>query len=172
MERRARTSIGWTMLRAKALSRNFQMIGTLLSQQMWETKALATSTEGRETPMAFKLEESLIAHRNGSLPFCWADWVSSTTLSTRLGCTESAIAEPDRAALWCSSSLAQPDRAKNGREERERETESLLIFTLCLVAWEFCFRVGKYSLSSIEVKLVRRWQWCNLAHVLGLIWVY
>lgn len=80
MERRARTSKGGTILKINAFSRNFQEMGLLFSQQIWETKRFATSGEGRETPAEFNCEERWIAHINGSCDF----FVDSRTVSNNL----------------------------------------------------------------------------------------
>lgn len=42
LESKARTRIGGTILKTRAFSRNFQATGTLLSQQMCETKRVAS----------------------------------------------------------------------------------------------------------------------------------
>lgn len=81
VESKPRTSKGGTILRANAFSKNFQEMGTLLSQQIWETKWLASSREGKVIPAELKFEETWIAHNNGSLPFSWASLVCPKTLS-------------------------------------------------------------------------------------------
>ena len=91
VESKARRNKGGTMLSSKALSRNFHTIGTLLSQQMYETNMSATSMDGSDTPSEFKYVDNCIAQRRGSIPFSWASLVSSITLSHMLLCEDSAI---------------------------------------------------------------------------------
>ena len=84
VERRARTSKGGARLKKRAFSRNFHVIGTWLSKQMWETNRRASSIEGKSTPAEFRLELSSVAHRYGSLFLTWADMVCSITESHTL----------------------------------------------------------------------------------------
>lgn len=65
------------MLQTIAFSRNFHAIGTLFSQHMYEINKSPSSKEGKDTPPAFKFEETWIAHNKGSLLFPWAHFVSS-----------------------------------------------------------------------------------------------
>lgn len=89
LDRRARTRIGGAILTARAFSRNFHVMGTLLAQHMWETSKWASSVDGRTTPAELSIEESWIAHNSGSVPLAWAPLVTSKALSHRLCCTES-----------------------------------------------------------------------------------
>lgn len=81
VESKARTRTGGTTLKLKAFSSNFQEMGALLCQQMWDTKRVANSGEGRETPAEFKWDDKWSAHNIGSPPFFSAIFVSSRTLS-------------------------------------------------------------------------------------------
>jgi len=87
VERRARTNRGGPILNTKAVSRSFQALGTLLDQQIWDTRSSATSVDGIEMPAELRLEESSMAHTNGSVFLSWANFVSSITLSHWLECT-------------------------------------------------------------------------------------
>lgn len=68
VESRARKSRGGMIRRVKAFSIDFQTIGTLLSQQMYETNTWANAIKGNETSAKFKLEDNCTAHSKGS-PF-------------------------------------------------------------------------------------------------------
>lgn len=83
--------MGDTILRTKAFSKNFHAIGKLFSQQMWDTKKLANSRDGKDTPDELKHEETCIAHTNGSPPFSCETLVNSKTLSQRLHCIGTSI---------------------------------------------------------------------------------
>lgn len=135
-------------------------MGTLLSQQMCETNMLASSTDGRDTPAAPKLEDNCTAHIRGSLPFCWATLVSSITLSQRLLCTDTAISEPgsgqknDSWAVVCDWWEADRQCGNSacvlgwgGGEKRERESEGPVFWRR-----EFCTLTGRKMRSQRRLR--------------------
>lgn len=83
--------MGETILRTKAFSKNFHAIGKLFSQQMWDTKKLANSKEGKDTPDELRHEETWTAHTNGSPPFSCSTLVISKTLSQRFPSSDTSI---------------------------------------------------------------------------------
>lgn len=102
-ESRARTSIEGTMFKTKAFSRNFHKMGTLFSQQMYETNTLASSMEGMHTPAELRFDETCIDQRRGSLPFSWASLVCFMTTSQTLLCSDSAISRSHWQVFWLFS---------------------------------------------------------------------
>lgn len=88
---------------------------------MWETKTLASSTEGIETPLELKLEDNCITQTRGSLPFCWATLVSSTTLSQIL---DTSISEPDFGLVV----VVGADQTHKGGGDSEEEKRGLSVF--------------------------------------------
>ena len=96
-ERRARTSIGGTIFNIRAFSRNFHKMGTLFSQQMYDTNTFASSAEGKDSPAEFKFEYICMAQTRGSLPFSCATLVSSKTPSQTLAPLKTSMVQPDRA---------------------------------------------------------------------------
>lgn len=106
VERSARMNIGGTIRIVSAFSRNFQAIGWLFDQQIWETRTSDSSTEGMETPAAVRVEESCMAHMRGSVPLSSAALVSSSTPSQSLCFAVSSSSTGDAiwsliGELWC-----------------------------------------------------------------------
>lgn len=110
-ERRERRSRGGTSLKDKAVSRNFQVMGTWLAQQMWETRRWARSGEGRTTRAELRMELSCTAHTMGSMFLSCAALVSSITAShtppppTPSMGTADAVAAMGDSAGWETLSL-------------------------------------------------------------------
>lgn len=140
VERRAMTSIGGAILTVNAFSRNFHVMGTLFSKQMWETNRWANSVDGKTTPAELRLELSWIAQSRGSLFFSCADLVSWRTESQRVGwfgCRETAISVLVKSTEVLYLGMLrrgihgeqQRKRRKCWRQnkERARERESLLL---------------------------------------------
>lgn len=104
-----RTRKGGTILRSIAFSKNFQAMATLFCQQMWETKCLANSREGKLIPRELKLDEIWIDQSKGSLPFSWATLVCPKISSHMLQ------------LVWVATSVGFPTtNITSFRRERER----------------------------------------------------
>lgn len=120
VERRAITSRGGTILAVIAFSRNFHMIGTWLSQQIWETRSWASSTDGKETPAELRVELNWTAQSSGSQFLSCADFVSSNTVSHKPaipcswpgGRVETAMGDPKAEKLF----LRKRNRMVNRKE--------------------------------------------------------
>ena len=142
LERRARTSIGGAILPETAFSRNFHVIGTLLAQQIWDTRRCASSGDGSEVPAELRIDESWTAHRRGSLFRSWADLVSSSTLSHRPGwvdwlswhaCTDTTVMPFKVKISDDFIEERQKPEVKENEKERDSKRKKKLPFFICCV---------------------------------------
>lgn len=144
-ESKARTSMEGTMLKTKAFSRNFHIIGTLFSQQICETKTSASSIDGRETPAEAKFDETSIDQRRGSLPFSWASLVCIITTSQRLLGSGSAISR----SQWSVFGVVSGDREIFRVVENQKNVEGL----------SFGFAPHSATLRDVHVCVFWSWNW-------------